>query len=237
MSSPEDVFGRSRPASPRPGRDRDLRRRLLRHYASLHAAATTSQRPSGRPASARGIGSRSWSGTPPRSSSGPSAPPPSGRSSCPSTCASPPPSSARSSTTPPPPRGGARGFGRPRGLALRSEVDAPEVRWLGEGERGALGPRPAPAPRLPSSVTTRDPARSRTSTTPAARPAAPRASLDPRKRQPRAGGDERARPRRRRRVGPHHPMFHLADAWASLAITAVGGAHAFLPRFEARALG
>jgi acyl-CoA synthetase (AMP-forming)/AMP-acid ligase II len=29
------------------------------------------------------------------------------------------------------------------------------------------------------------------------------------------------------------PMFHLADAWATLAITAVGGAHAMLPRFEA----
>ena len=28
------------------------------------------------------------------------------------------------------------------------------------------------------------------------------------------------------------PMFHLADAWASLAITAVGGKHAFLPDFE-----
>jgi acyl-CoA synthetase (AMP-forming)/AMP-acid ligase II len=28
------------------------------------------------------------------------------------------------------------------------------------------------------------------------------------------------------------PMFHLADAWASLAITAVGGRHAFLPEFE-----
>ncbi|MGE3173431.1 MAG: class I adenylate-forming enzyme family protein [Planctomycetota bacterium] len=27
------------------------------------------------------------------------------------------------------------------------------------------------------------------------------------------------------------PMFHLADAWATFAITAVGGAHAFLPRF------
>ncbi len=34
------------------------------------------------------------------------------------------------------------------------------------------------------------------------------------------------------------PMFHLADAWATLAITAVGGAHAFLPEFDARgALG
>jgi acyl-CoA synthetase (AMP-forming)/AMP-acid ligase II len=31
------------------------------------------------------------------------------------------------------------------------------------------------------------------------------------------------------------PMFHLADAWATLAITAVGGAHAMLPRFDARA--
>ncbi|MEM9802390.1 MAG: long-chain-fatty-acid--CoA ligase [Planctomycetota bacterium] len=30
------------------------------------------------------------------------------------------------------------------------------------------------------------------------------------------------------------PMFHLADAWATLAITAVGGRHAFLPAFDAR---
>ncbi len=29
------------------------------------------------------------------------------------------------------------------------------------------------------------------------------------------------------------PMFHLADAWATLAITLVGGRHVFLPRFEA----
>ena len=29
------------------------------------------------------------------------------------------------------------------------------------------------------------------------------------------------------------PQFHLADAWANLAITWVGGRHAFLPRFEA----
>ncbi|MEL6713406.1 MAG: AMP-binding protein, partial [Planctomycetota bacterium] len=29
------------------------------------------------------------------------------------------------------------------------------------------------------------------------------------------------------------PMFHLADAWATLAVTAVGGSHAFLPRFDA----
>ena len=28
------------------------------------------------------------------------------------------------------------------------------------------------------------------------------------------------------------PMFHLADAWATLAITAVGGRHVFLERFE-----
>ena len=28
------------------------------------------------------------------------------------------------------------------------------------------------------------------------------------------------------------PMFHLADAWATFAITAVGGAHVFVPRFE-----
>jgi acyl-CoA synthetase (AMP-forming)/AMP-acid ligase II len=31
------------------------------------------------------------------------------------------------------------------------------------------------------------------------------------------------------------PMFHLADAWATLAITAVGGTHAMLPKFEAHA--
>jgi len=31
------------------------------------------------------------------------------------------------------------------------------------------------------------------------------------------------------------PMFHLADAWATLAITAVGGTHAMLPKFDARA--
>jgi fatty-acyl-CoA synthase len=30
------------------------------------------------------------------------------------------------------------------------------------------------------------------------------------------------------------PMFHLADAWATLAITLVGGRHVFLPRFDAR---
>ncbi len=30
------------------------------------------------------------------------------------------------------------------------------------------------------------------------------------------------------------PMFHLADAWATLAVTWVGGRHVFLPRFEAR---
>ena len=29
------------------------------------------------------------------------------------------------------------------------------------------------------------------------------------------------------------PMFHLADAWATLAVTAAGGQHAFLPRFDA----
>ncbi|MEZ6017877.1 MAG: AMP-binding protein [Planctomycetota bacterium] len=28
------------------------------------------------------------------------------------------------------------------------------------------------------------------------------------------------------------PMFHLADAWATLAITLVGGRHVFLPRFD-----
>jgi acyl-CoA synthetase (AMP-forming)/AMP-acid ligase II len=30
------------------------------------------------------------------------------------------------------------------------------------------------------------------------------------------------------------PMFHLADAWATFAITWVGGRHVMLPRFEAR---
>lgn len=34
--------------------------------------------------------------------------------------------------------------------------------------------------------------------------------------------------------GHFAPMFHLADAWATLAVTAVGGAHAFCPRFDAR---
>src|SRR5439155_13682512 len=31
------------------------------------------------------------------------------------------------------------------------------------------------------------------------------------------------------------PMFHLADAWATFAITQVGGRHVMLPRFEAGA--
>jgi fatty-acyl-CoA synthase len=31
------------------------------------------------------------------------------------------------------------------------------------------------------------------------------------------------------------PMFHLADAWATFAITAVGGTHVFLPHFHATA--
>ena len=31
------------------------------------------------------------------------------------------------------------------------------------------------------------------------------------------------------------PMFHLADAWAIIAITAAGGCHAFLPRFDGSA--
>ncbi len=35
--------------------------------------------------------------------------------------------------------------------------------------------------------------------------------------------------------GHFAPMFHLADAWATLAITAVGGTHVFLPEFEALA--
>lgn len=32
------------------------------------------------------------------------------------------------------------------------------------------------------------------------------------------------------------PMFHLADAWATLAMTAVGGVHVMLRRFDARAV-
>ncbi|MBK8979385.1 MAG: AMP-binding protein [Planctomycetes bacterium] len=32
------------------------------------------------------------------------------------------------------------------------------------------------------------------------------------------------------------PMFHLADAWAIWTITAVGGCHAFVPRFDAAAV-
>jgi fatty-acyl-CoA synthase len=35
--------------------------------------------------------------------------------------------------------------------------------------------------------------------------------------------------------GHFAPMFHLADAWATLAITAAGGTHAMLPRFDAEA--
>jgi acyl-CoA synthetase (AMP-forming)/AMP-acid ligase II len=37
------------------------------------------------------------------------------------------------------------------------------------------------------------------------------------------------------RWGHFAPMFHLADAWASFAITAVGGLHVLAPRFEPRA--
>jgi acyl-CoA synthetase (AMP-forming)/AMP-acid ligase II len=37
----------------------------------------------------------------------------------------------------------------------------------------------------------------------------------------------------RDRWGHFAPMFHLADAWATLALTAVGGVHVLLPRFEA----
>lgn len=33
--------------------------------------------------------------------------------------------------------------------------------------------------------------------------------------------------------GHFAPMFHLADAWATFAVTAVAGTHAFLPRFDA----
>lgn len=33
--------------------------------------------------------------------------------------------------------------------------------------------------------------------------------------------------------GHFAPMFHLADAWACFAVTLVGGAHVFLPQFEA----
>src|SRR5688572_16419130 len=35
------------------------------------------------------------------------------------------------------------------------------------------------------------------------------------------------------RWGHFAPMFHLADAWATFALTAVGGAHVLAPRFEA----
>ncbi len=34
------------------------------------------------------------------------------------------------------------------------------------------------------------------------------------------------------RWGHFAPMFHLADAWATLAVTAVGGVHVFAPHFE-----
>jgi fatty-acyl-CoA synthase len=37
------------------------------------------------------------------------------------------------------------------------------------------------------------------------------------------------------RWGHFAPMFHLADAWANLAVTAVGGVHVLAPRFEADA--
>ncbi|MEQ1893386.1 MAG: long-chain-fatty-acid--CoA ligase, partial [Planctomycetota bacterium] len=35
------------------------------------------------------------------------------------------------------------------------------------------------------------------------------------------------------RWGHFAPMFHLADAWATFALTAVGGVHVLVPRFEA----
>ncbi len=37
------------------------------------------------------------------------------------------------------------------------------------------------------------------------------------------------------RWGHFAPMFHLADAWATFAVTQVGGVHVMLPRFEADA--
>ncbi|HED66613.1 MAG TPA: long-chain-fatty-acid--CoA ligase [Planctomycetes bacterium] len=37
------------------------------------------------------------------------------------------------------------------------------------------------------------------------------------------------------RWGHFAPMFHLADAWANLALTLVGGVHVLLPRFDADA--
>ncbi len=40
----------------------------------------------------------------------------------------------------------------------------------------------------------------------------------------------------RDRWGHIAPMFHLADAWATLAITAVGGTHLFVPRFDVEAV-
>jgi len=38
------------------------------------------------------------------------------------------------------------------------------------------------------------------------------------------------------RWGHVAPMFHLADAWATLAVTAVGGTHLFVPRFDVAAV-
>ena len=37
------------------------------------------------------------------------------------------------------------------------------------------------------------------------------------------------------RWGHFAPLFHLADAWATFAITAVGGVHVMEPRFQAPA--
>ncbi len=121
-------------------------------------------------------------------------------------------------------------------LALKSEVDAPEVRWLGNSEGAEpLGLATGPAPAFErhhagpgevahlyytSGTTGRPKGVPLTHGNVVSHALAATSELD-------LAADD---------VWGHiAPMFHLADAWASLAITAVGGAHAFLPRFEARA--
>lgn len=121
-------------------------------------------------------------------------------------------------------------------LALESEVDAPEVRWLGSSEGAEpLGLATGPAPAFErhhagpgevahlyytSGTTGRPKGVPLTHGNVVSHALAATSELD-------LAADD---------VWGHiAPMFHLADAWASLAITAVGGAHAFLPHFEARA--